>query len=183
MKSTSILFVNLPTMTYTEMENKLRKVSKPDNQFIYPTKAIPINILYLSSYLKEQFGTSLNQSIADYADMVETLDNYDSVDDFILSIAKKSINNQPDIVAISLMFMLAYKFFKNIVRIYRSFWPNSTFVVGGIHATNTAKHILQTTDIDYVFRGEGEVSFAKFVRNYIDGQKQNIQGVYSKSDL
>ena len=48
--------------------------------------------------------------------------------------------------------------FKKIVKIYKLLWPSTTIIVGGIHASNTYKLILQTTDTDYVFRGESEVN-------------------------
>ena len=184
MKATSILFVNLPGTPYTELANLLSADNKGSyRNYSITGKSLPLGILYLSSYIKVKFQTSLEQYIADYFEKLETIEDYDSVDDFIRDIAMKSISTPPDIVAISIMFATSYKFFKNLLSIYKSLWPNTIFVVGGIHATNTADHILQTTDIDYVFRGESEIALYKFIKNYIEKKKQNIPGVYSKSDI
>ena len=113
----------------------------------------------------------------------DRLYEYNSIDDFILETIKKSVPKPPDIIAISLMFMLSYKFFKKIVKIYKLLWPSTTIIVGGIHASNTYKHILQTTDTDYVFRGEGEIALAKFIKNHMNGENQNVPGIYNKKGL
>jgi len=150
-------------------------------------KSMSMGTLYLSSYIKKEFGSSLNQYMCDMLLEVDRLVDrsyeYNSIDDFILKTIKKSVPKPPDIIAISLMFMLSYKFFKKIVKIYKLLWPSTTIIVGGIHASNTYKHILQTTDTDYVFRGEGEIALAKFIKNHMNGENRNVSGVYSKKDL
>lgn len=181
MEVTSILFVNLSGLPYDEMAKRLSVTNTAAYRYASSGKVLPLSILYLSAYLKDKFRTSVKQFLADCAENLEILDNYDSVNDFILGVAKKSISNPPDIVAISLMFSTSYKFFKNLLNIYKTLWPKATFIVGGIHATNTAQYILETTDVDYVFRGEAELALAEFIRNYRDKQNQNIQGVYAKN--
>jgi len=184
MKATSILFVNLPGTPYTELADRLSVDNKGSyRKYGISGKSLPLGMLYLSSYIKAKFQTSLEQYIADYFEKLETIEDYDSVDDFIRDVAVKSISTPPDIVAISIMFATSYKFFKNLLSIYKSLWPNSIFIVGGIHATNTAGHILQTTDIDYVFRGESEIALYKFIKNYREKIRQHIPGVYTKSDI
>lgn len=184
MNSTSILFVNLPGTPYTELASRLSTVNNVSyRKYNIKGKSLPLGLLYLSAYLKDKFQISLKQYLADYFEKIETIEDYDSVNSFILDVAIKSIPHPPDIVAISLMFATSYKFFKNLLSTYKSLWPNTTFIVGGIHATNTARYILQTTDIDYVFRGESEIALYKFIKNYRDKKKQNIQGVYRKNDI
>lgn len=182
MEVTSILFVNLSGMPYNEMAKRLSAINIASYRYgSGGMGALPLGILYLSAYLKDRFQASVKQFLADYVENLDTLDDYDSVNDFILDVAKKSISAPPDIVAISLMFSTSYKFFKNLLDIYKTLWPKATFIVGGIHATNTAQYILETTDVDYVFRGEAELALAEFIRNYRDKQNQNIQGVYANN--
>jgi len=179
---TSILFVSLSGLPYDEMAKRLSATNSLSyRQYGSSGKALPLSILYLSAYLKDKFKASVKQFFADYVENLERLDDYDSVNDFILDVAKKSISTPPDIVAISLMFSTSYKFFKNLLDIYKTLWPKATFIVGGIHATNTAQYILGTTDVDYVFRGEAELALVEFMRNYRDKQNQNIQGVYANN--
>ena len=45
------------------------------------------------------------------------------------------------------------------------------------------KAILQSTDSDYVFRGEGEIALAKFIKNHMNGENQNVPGIYNKKSL
>lgn len=181
MEATSILFVNLSGLPYDEMAKRLSFADNASYQYASSGKALPLGILYLSAYLKDKFQGRVKQFLADYLENLETLDDYDSVNDFILGAAKKSISTPPDIVAISLMFSTSYKFFKNLLVIYKALWPKAIFIVGGIHATNTPRYILETTDVDYVFRGEAELALAEFIENYRDKQNQNIQGVYCKN--
>ena len=183
-KNTSICFVNLPMASLTSLTSLLNGGELGSSAQL---KSMSMGTLYLSSYIKKEFGSSLNQYMCDMLLEVDRLVDrsyeYNSIDDFILKTIKKSVPKPPDIIAISLMFMLSYKFFKKIVKIYKLLWPSTTIIVGGIHASNTYKHILQTTDTDYVFRGEGEIALAKFIKNHMNGENRNVSGVYSKKDL
>ena len=185
-KNASICFVSLPFSSLTTLEDQMKNKANLNDGTLSSTrgiKSISMGILYLSSSIKKEFGSSLNQYMCDMSLEADKIYEYNSVDDFILETIKKSVPKPPDIIAISLMFMLSYKFFKKIVKIYKLLWPSTTIIVGGIHASNTYKHILQTTDTDYVFRGEGEIALAKFIKNHMNGENRNVSGVYSKKDL
>ena len=202
-KNTSICFVTLPLSSLTSLEYEIKnrvKLTDTDSDNVYrdedendgipstpsttpQLKSMAMGILYLSSYIKKEFGSSVNQYMCDLLLEVERLDEYNSIDDFILETIKKSVPKPPDIIAISLMFMFNYKLFKKIIKIYKLLWPSTTIIVGGIHASNTYKLILQTTDTDYVFRGEGEIALAKFIKNHMNGENQNVPGIYNKKGL
>ena len=202
-KNTSICFVTLPLSSLTSLEYEIKnrvKLTDTDSDNVYrdedendgipstpsttpQLKSMAMGILYLSSYIKKEFGSSVNQYMCDLLLEVERLDEYNSIDDFILETIKKNVPKPPDIIAISLMFMCTYKLFKKIVKIYKLLWPSTTIIVGGIHASNTSKLILQTTDTDYVFRGEGEIALAKFIKNHMNGENQNVPGIYNKKGL
>ena len=199
-KNTSLCFVTLPLSSLTSLEYEIKnrvKLTDTDSDYVYrdedendgtpsttpQLKSMAMGILYLSSYIKKEFGSSVNQYMCDLLLEVERLDEYNSIDDFILETIKKNVPKSPDIIAISLMFMFNYKLFKKIVKIYKLLWPSTTIIVGGIHASNTSKLILQTTDTDYVFRGEGEIALAKFIKNHMNGENQNVPGIYNKKSL
>ena len=184
-ENTSICFVCLPFSSLTTLEEQIKNRTKLKVGHLKKAEAIKtisMGILYLSSYIKKEFGSSLNQYICDMSLEVDRLYEYNSIDDFIIETIKKSVPKPPDIIAISLMFMFNYKFFKKIIKIYKLLWPSTIIIVGGIHASNSHKHILQSTDVDYVFRGEGEIALAKFIKNYINGENQNMPGVHNKKD-
>ena len=185
-ENTSICFVTLPFSSLTTMEDNMKNRAKLNGDSLSqmrPIKSISMGILYLSSYIKKECGSSLNQYMCDMSLEADRLYEYNSIDDFILETIKKSVPKPPDIIAISLMFMFNYKFFKKIAKMYKLLWPSTTIIVGGIHASNTCKAILQSTDSDYVFRGEGEIALAKFIKNHMSGEDQNVSGIYGKKDL
>ena len=203
----TILFVRLPAPTYTQMAYELATPNHDSYELAggdeaSPTVAnevqrgerktnvsgmgnaglnLPLGISYLSSTLKKQFPNNLDQYLADYMEEQKNIQEHKSVEDWIIAVAKKKMPKAPDVVAISLMFSTAYKFFKHLVTIYKKMWPNTQIIVGGTHATNCSQYLLDTTsEVDYVFKGEGEVAIAKFVQNLIDNKPQIIQGVYKR---
>ncbi len=197
-----LLFVHLPGPTYTQMADEIANPNHDsygiaDGDESSPTVStrlqrserkldvfgtsmtLHLGISYLSATLKEKFPNELKQYLADYVEDQENVINYKTVDDWILDIAKKKMSEKPDIIAISLMFSTGYKFFKHLIAIYRNLWPDSIIIVGGIHATNCAQYILDTTpEVNYLFKGEAEIAICKFVQNLIDNKPQAIQGVY-----
>ena len=135
-ENTSICFVTLPFSSLTTMEDNMKNRAKLNGDLsqMRPIKSISMGILYLSSYIKKECGSSLNQYMCDMSLEADRLYEYNSIDDFILETIKKSVPKPPDIIAISLMFMFNYKFFKKIVKMYKLLWPSTTIIVGGIHA-------------------------------------------------
>ena len=111
-KNTSICFVSLPFSSLTTLEDQMQnRANLNDGSPTRAIKSISIGILYLSSCIKKEFGSSLNQYMCDMSLEADRLYEYNSIDDFILETIKKSVPKPPDIIAISLMFMFNYKFF------------------------------------------------------------------------
>ena len=201
----SLLFVHLPGVTYTQLSDDINnhnynsfgladgdessptvssELQRGERKYsVYGAMSLPLGITYLSSTLKKHFPNDLEQYLADYVEDQENIRQYKSVDNWIEALAKKNMTKAPDVIAISLMFSLTYKFFKQVVKIYKKLWPEAIIIVGGIHATNCSQYILDTTpEVDYVSRGEGEVSIVKFIKNILNNTSDPIQGVY-KNEL
>ena len=199
----SILFVQPPSPTYTEIEDELvnpnhdkfgiadgdetspsvtNSVQRGKRKWnVYAGINLPLGISYLSSSLKKHFPNNLEQYVVDYSIERINIQKYKNVDDWILAVAKESMPKEPDIIAISLMFSTAYKFVKKAVAIYKKIWPKAQIIVGGIHATNCTQYLLDTTpEVNYVLRGEAEVAIVKFVQNFMDNKPQNFQGLYKR---
>ena len=68
---------------------------------------------------------------------------------------------------------------RRIFRIAKAFQPRIMTVLGGIHATVISDDLLlNNPDIDVIVRGEGEMTFAELVRQYLDGKSLGgIQGI------
>ena len=59
-------------------------------------KSISMGILYMSSYIKKECGSSLNQYMCDMSLEADRLYEYNSIDDFILETIKKNVPKPPD---------------------------------------------------------------------------------------
>lgn len=72
-----------------------------------------------------------------------------------------------DILAISCWTSLSYLATIMVARIWREFYPDRLIVVGGYHATARPEDfILPKKTIDYVIRGEGEITFKEIAESY-----------------
>ena len=88
MKTTSILFVSMLGIPYKELEKRILNTKNGSYKDFNTNagNAQPLGLLYLSAYIKKKFPTSVQQFIANYVEMEHEMENYDSVDDFIVNI-------------------------------------------------------------------------------------------------
>ncbi len=172
----NILFVNLPSLP---LQN-IKDIFSSKNT-IYQPIAMPLGIMYISSYLKKNH--EVNIDILDYALHTKYMKDYKNIDEFIDRLTTDKVLFNPDIIAISLLFSCSHDFFNICVDKIHKLFPNSIIVVGGIHATHCYKYLLENSPIDYVFRGESELSFSEFIQNYITKRSLHTKGVYSKENI
>lgn len=179
-KKANILFVNLPAIPYIDVENYLAGIPGTSIQL----HGEPLGILYISSYLKK-YGNVNKVSTLDYALDLRNVGDYKNCEDFILKLAYKKVDFTPDIIGLSINFTCAHRFLVKSAKILKSIFPKSIMVVGGFHATSATKELLDCESIDYVFRGEGEISFTKFVDCFNKGllAESNIKGIYNREKL
>lgn len=178
MKRLDILFVNLPTFNF-----ELLRGSFTGNTNLSHMLAMPLGILYLSSYLKANNKNIGQVGLLDYPLTMERIKKYKSIKEFILKEAQKKVKFKPDVIAISLNFSSAHLFFKVAVKTLKKLWPKTVVVVGGIHATNAFDNLLTKKEVDYVIRGEGEIALSQVVEQLANNKKIRVRGVFSKSDL
>ncbi len=179
MKRPNVLFVNLPFKPYNYVRENL--TGKRD-EWKTSLSAMPMGILYLSSYLKTHNDVG-QVMLLDFP--LYLLDNahYASVEDFILAEARKRVDFKPDIIGFSLNFSMSHRFFELAVRTLKSIWPKAIMVAGGVHATNCAKGLLANENLDYVLCGEGEDSFSKMVSQYANNQSIQVKGLHCKGNV
>ncbi len=173
----NILFINPPTIP---LENICASFSG-ENKICQPT-SMPLGIMYSSSYLKKHNDVG-NIGILDYVLNMKNMSEYQNTGDFIRKVVKKEINFVPDILAFSLIFSASHYFFNLCVKILKSIWPNAITIVGGTHATNCTKFLLENVNVDYVVRGEGEIAFSEFIKQYSNFQNIKVKGIYSRKNL
>ncbi|NQT30298.1 MAG: radical SAM protein [Candidatus Saganbacteria bacterium] len=173
----NILFVNLVPMPLNYIQRFMKGLL---SHFV--VLVMPMGILYLSSYLKAHNNVGKIE-LLDFPLHYNELIGSSSIEAFIESQAKKYVNFNPHIIAISLMFSTSHVFFDMTLKILKSIFPNALIVVGGMHASNCPKHLLKYDDIDYVVLGEGEIAFSEMVGQYANNEKISVKGVYNRMDI
>jgi anaerobic magnesium-protoporphyrin IX monomethyl ester cyclase len=87
---------------------------------------------------------------------------------------------RPDIVGFSCM-AFQYASTLELAKLTKEFNKNITVLLGGYYPTVDSQSILESDDmryIDFVFRGEGEISFNEFVKTYANGGGyENVPGI------
>ncbi len=126
----------------------------------------PINLTYIASYL------------SDLGVQVEILDA--KVKDLNLKQIKKKIEKiKPDIVGISVFVSAALKASVEIAKIVKTVDPFCSVVLGGRHATFEPVETINLPNIDYVVRGEGELTFRELI---MKGSPEGVKGISYKSN-
>ena len=160
-----ILFVVPSSMPADEQETFLNKTSI----LRVPIFSMPLGVLDLAAYLRKNLS-NIEIKILDLGkDLYKIYQNHEkipsmSVDEFISS-ELDSVDFKPDIVGISILFSSAHHTSMKIAQASKQKWPESKFICGGNHSTNYFTHLLKNENVDYVLRGEGELSFSQFISN------------------
>jgi anaerobic magnesium-protoporphyrin IX monomethyl ester cyclase len=142
----------------------------PPWQFYSPSKLYPLGISYLASYL-----------IQNGYDEVELMDlNY------LITEPKKVIKeaikyverSQPDIVGLT-CWTVHLPFCIEFVRAYKQKYPNVLIILGGVHASSQPEEMFKLCPVDFIVRGEGEVTFVELLRTLQN--KKNFEDVNGMS--
>jgi radical SAM superfamily enzyme YgiQ (UPF0313 family) len=91
---------------------------------------------------------------------------------------------KPFLVGISSLFSAYAREAIQTARIVKAYHPDCKIVVGGHHATALPARVMESEAVDFVFRGEGEVSMVRLARAVLNGTGyDDIPGlVYRKRD-
>ena len=172
----NILFIIPSPNSYDEVDEWLTK--KSIKRYI-PEYQCSLGILELASYLRKHIDP-INIKVIDVAKNLKKLsENYENVptmnyEDFL----KREINNidfEPDIIGFSILFSSSYNGTVKLMEIAKNRWVNSTIICGGNHATNWHENLLKIKEVDYVIRGEAELTFTEFVKNRITNDKKRLK--------
>jgi radical SAM superfamily enzyme YgiQ (UPF0313 family) len=134
----------------------------------------PIGLMYILTYLNEQFGSEINGRIA--KSRID-FDSYDQLKELLDEF-------EPEVIGIrSLNF---YKdFFHTTAAKIRQWGIDVPVIAGGPYATSSYESILQDRNIDLVVLGEGEITFSELIGKVLEnggrlpGEKelQEIEGI------
>ena len=99
------------------------------------------------------------------------------------SILDEISRRRPDIIGVSIPFSSQAETAVGLCRKIKNSYPDIPLVAGGAHVSVRYKHLLENEVSDYCIPGEGENSFARFVRAYADsGNMANTPGTASMTD-
>jgi radical SAM superfamily enzyme YgiQ (UPF0313 family) len=144
-------------------------ISHPRNDYLKYDHNMPLGLICLSAYLKQQ-GIP-----------VKVLDAYaENLD--VLSIIDRIFREQkvPKIIGINSS-SPNINIVHEIARYIKLVQEDIIIVCGGSHATLAREHTLSTGDIDYIVAGEGEIPLSEIVKRAFNGEKaKEIPGVYYK---
>ncbi|MHA1660841.1 MAG: B12-binding domain-containing radical SAM protein, partial [Promethearchaeota archaeon] len=126
----------------------------------------PINLTYIASYL---IDLNLEVKILDA-----------KVNDLNYAQIKKEIKRfNPDLVGVSVFVSAAINISNDIARIVKEINPNCMVVFGGRHPTFEPDETIGVDEVDFLVRGEGELTFRELI---IKGSPENIKGISYKSN-
>lgn len=149
----------------------------------------PLGLLCLASYVEETFKQDVNISILDlYA--LGARNPKKEGDFYCLGINDESIISgklkalAPDLIGITCNFTAYAKDSLEVAQLIKRNFPKVPIVIGGAHPSIEGGAMLrQSPDIDYIVKGEGEITFANLIR-HLRGEmpKEAIKGLAYRVD-
>ncbi len=156
---------------------------RPPIQDFYRTKfrEYPLALLYLASSLKDQHQVSILDCSRGGKDRpiplpekLKYLEDYYTPEKNLFlcykhfgisfeELARRAKDFQADVVCISSMFTPYFNEVIESARHIKSKLPNAFIIVGGVHATADPQSLLQSSDIDLIIAGEGEITLSKIL--------------------
>jgi len=136
----------------------------------FVTATLPINLLNLASFIiYKGFKCKIyDLGIFNYSNIIEENDKKIRCgisDDEIINIINKE---NPKIIGIGCLFTMYFWDVLSIARLIKKVNSKIKVVLGGNHATIFAKDILKESSIDFIVRGEGEITFYELCNNIIN---------------
>jgi len=141
---------------------------------------LPLNLLYLVSFLKEKGIESKIYELGTFdADKIVAENNRircGMSDKEITEIINKE---SPKIIALGCMYSRHYIDIIAIARLIKKINPSIKVILGGNHATAFCDMLLKEPSFDFVVRGEGEVTFYELCKAILSDNKdfKNINGL------
>lgn len=154
----------------------------PDKVF----STVPINLLCLASYLKERKIDCKIYELGAFGSFDIKIENKrvrcGLSDSEIEEILRKEA---PKLVGIGCVYTRHYIDILSLVKLIKKVDPSIKVVVGGNHATSYWDTVLQEQEIDFVIRGEGEITFYELCKNILEGEYnyETIKGLAYKDNF
>ncbi|HRU38579.1 MAG TPA: cobalamin-dependent protein, partial [Candidatus Goldiibacteriota bacterium] len=161
--------------------NQYFSAKQEQPEYILTQYRLPLNLLYVATYARSK-GLDckvIELGVSDYKDYI--IDDkgkfrYGLSDEKITEII---LREKPKIIGIGCVFTQHFWDIPVIAKLVKGINPDIKVVVGGNHATVFANDILREPAIDYVVRGEGEITFYELAVHVLRGEKNisEIKGI------
>ncbi len=141
-------------------------------------KHIPLGLAYLAGYLEaKNIQTEILDLATFYPWNKEVLDDvirYGPNDDQTVEILSKY---SADIIGVTSNFTAYHQDVCRICKIIKQIWPKSLVVVGGAHASMAEIEVLTESSVDFVVRGEGEITLYELIKSIDSGKTNEVLGI------
>ena len=188
----NVLFVSPSSMPLFQIDELLGD----QNELLAPKFETPTGLIELASYTRNK----LNYVNFELLDLAKDLSAYhrnladNSPTDYRGFVGRllSQVVTIPDVIGISILFSSSYLSSIKLAEIIKKKWPTTKVIFGGGHVTFYHSTVFKDSDfVDYVFVGEAEIGFKKFIRK-ISADKSNevsnisveeIPGVYDRKKV
>jgi len=149
------------------------KIATSGQRIVYP----PMGIMYLASVLEaEGYTVSILDCQTEGLDREAPLkDGYVDVGIPMDEVASSILKFKPDLVGISCNFSVMVGSMNETARLVKKLLPGAVVVAGGNHPTSMAEEVMENHAIDFVLKGEAEVSFPALLKA-IEGECGGCDG-------
>jgi amino acid adenylation domain-containing protein len=128
-----------------------------NKEILYDVSEPPLGLMYLMTYLKQQYGTKIHGKLA------KSRTDFDSYREL-----KRMIEEfAPDLIGIRTLTFYR-NFFHQAIAMIRQWGIEVPIISGGPYATSSYKRILLDRNVDLVVMGEGEITFSELIGKILD---------------
>lgn len=150
---------------------------KYDRPYIFQ----PVGLLYVAAALEQHFTVEiLDAALADWRNLKTVNGKYHLGLSFE-QIAEEIRRRQPDIVGISVPFSINAQCSHLVCAQVKKVNSNIITILGGPHPSIRPREVLADSNVDFVIRGEGEITMPELVKsiakNQTSEQLRNVKGI------
>ncbi len=138
------------------------KIATSGQRIVYP----PMGIMYLASVLEAGgYTVAILDCQTEGLDREAPLQNgYVDVGIPMEEVGRRILEFKPHLVGISCNFSVMVGSMNETARLVKELLPSATVVAGGNHPTSMAEDVMENPAIDFVLKGEAELSFPALLR-------------------
>ncbi len=129
--------------------------------------AIPVGVASLAAFLRDKVEVSvLDAVVEDHSRLVALNKHTVRYGMSFDAIAQRIEDEAPDLLGISCLFSSQFPFIREIAKRAKDLDPDMVIVTGGTHPSFLPEYALESTKLDYVIIGEGELPLMELINRH-----------------